>query len=275
MNDKLFSIGEVAKLFHISISSLRHYENIGLLKPEYIDENSSYRYYSVRQFEALNSIRYLRELNMPLAEISDFLSNRDVELIEDKLHEQLKRVIEKQEKLKKIESKINNRLLMLEDAKNSKLETIFEVEKEACDIIWLENKFIIKNYFDMETLIRQLENNQDEAIVFLGKVGLAISIDNLNKKDFSSYDGIFLILDKEDTYEGNRVTLQKTKCVSIRFCGSHNSSTKYYQMLLDYIKKNNYTISGFAREITMIDYGITNDTSKFVTDISIPIAQIK
>ena len=37
---KLFSIGEVAKLFHISVSSLRHYENAGLLKPEHIDPDS-------------------------------------------------------------------------------------------------------------------------------------------------------------------------------------------------------------------------------------------
>lgn len=37
MNRKgLFSIGEVSKLFHISVSSLRHYENAGLLDPEYI-----------------------------------------------------------------------------------------------------------------------------------------------------------------------------------------------------------------------------------------------
>lgn len=271
MNDNLFSIGEVAKLFHISVSSLRHYENIGLLKPEYIDNNTGYRYYSVRQFEALNSIRYLRELNMPLAEIADFLSNRDVELMEDKLREQLKRVVEKQEKLRKIESKINNRLSTIEDAKNSNLETIYEIEKEACDIVWLENKFIIKNYFDMETLIRQLENNQEEAIVFLGKVGLAISVENLNKENFDGYDGIFLILDKEDTYEGKSIRLQKTKCVCIRFCGSHNCSATHYRALFDYIQKNNKKISGFAREITMIDYGITNDTSKFVTEIAIPI----
>ncbi len=34
----LFPIGEVSKLFHISVSSLRHYEHIGLLTPEYIPQ---------------------------------------------------------------------------------------------------------------------------------------------------------------------------------------------------------------------------------------------
>lgn len=271
MTDKLFSIGEVSKLFHISVSSLRHYENIGLLKPELIDSKTGYRYYSVLQFELLNSIRYLRCLDMPLNEISDFLSKKDVSLIEEKLKEQRKEIIKKKEELKLIENKINNRLKMIEDAKNSILDEIMIVEKDECDIVWINNKISIKNYLDMETEIRKLDNNQDEVNVFLGKVGVGISSLNLQKRSYEQYDGIFLILDKEDTYSGNKIKLPKTKCVSIRFCGSHNESNKYYKVLLDYIEKNNYIISDFAREITMIDYGITNDLSKFVTEISIPI----
>ena len=38
----LFSIGEVSKLFHISVSSLRHYENVGLLHPEYTSPDTGY-----------------------------------------------------------------------------------------------------------------------------------------------------------------------------------------------------------------------------------------
>ena len=81
----LFPIGEVSKLFHISVSSLRHYEHIGLLTPEYISSDSGYRYYGTEQFEVLNTIRYLRALDMPLAEIEDFLKNKDISRIEEKL----------------------------------------------------------------------------------------------------------------------------------------------------------------------------------------------
>lgn len=83
--DQLFSIGDVAKLFHLSVSSLRHYEALGLLTPERVDPNTGYRSYSIRQFEVLNTIRYLRALDMPLEEIADFLRDRDVERIEEKL----------------------------------------------------------------------------------------------------------------------------------------------------------------------------------------------
>ncbi|WP_294375480.1 MerR family DNA-binding transcriptional regulator [uncultured Clostridium sp.] len=41
----LFSIGYVAKMFHISVGTLRHYERSGLLSPEYIDPHTGYRYY--------------------------------------------------------------------------------------------------------------------------------------------------------------------------------------------------------------------------------------
>lgn len=72
----LYQIGEVARLFHLSISLLRHYDKTGLVTPEYTDPDTGYRYYSLRQFECLNTIRYLRALDMPLEEIADFLHNR-------------------------------------------------------------------------------------------------------------------------------------------------------------------------------------------------------
>ena len=47
-------------------------------------------------FEVLNTIRYLRALDMPLTEIEDFLKNRDISKIEEKLVQQKKIVLEKQ-----------------------------------------------------------------------------------------------------------------------------------------------------------------------------------
>jgi len=75
---ELFQIGEVAKMYHLSVGTLRHYEQVGLLKPEYTDPATGYRYYSVRQFEQLTNIRYLRALGLPLDEIAATLHDRDV-----------------------------------------------------------------------------------------------------------------------------------------------------------------------------------------------------
>ena len=89
MDDKkLFRISDVAKMFRVSTGTLRHYEKAGLLCPEHTDQETGYRYYSVRQFEVLNTIRYLRALDLPLDEIAEFLHNRDIEVIEEKLERQ-------------------------------------------------------------------------------------------------------------------------------------------------------------------------------------------
>lgn len=268
---ELFQIGDVAKMFHLSVGSLRHYEKAGLLQPEYIDRETGYRYYSTRQFECLNTIRYLRVLDMSLPQIADFLKNRDINKIREMLCQQRETVIRKQKDLQIIERKIDNRLRQLEDALSSEFNVVNLIQTEARRIAWIRNNLCINSYLDLETSIRQLEEQQQDAVAFLGKVGVGITKENLLQKQYGRYDMVFLILDEEDSYHGTVAELPKGTCVSIRFCGSHNEASVYYQKLDDFIVKHKLTITSFSREITMIDYGITNDTSQFVTEIQIPV----
>ena len=268
---KLFQIGDVARMFHISTGSLRHYEQAGLLKPEYIDQETGYRYYSVRQFEILNTIRYLRALDMPLEQIDDFLKNRDIDVIEDKLMKQKELVARKQRELAIIEQKIDHRLDQLRDAMNSELDVIQLKKVSSCRIVWLKDSLRPKSYLDLEYAIRRLEENQTESVVFMGKVGVGISKENLLAGRFDQYDSVFLVLDAEDSYEGTVEQHPEELCVSMCFCGSHKEAGAHYEKMMEYIEKHKMEVTGFSREITMIDYGITNNTDKFVTEILIPI----
>ncbi len=270
---KLFQIGDVSKLFNLSVSSLRHYEKLGLVEPEYIDPQSGYRYYSTRQFEPLNTIRYLRALDMPLSEIADFLQNRDIETIEEKLKRQKQIVIEKQRRLQLIERKIDNRLRRLDDALSCGLDTVTVTEIEPCRAVIIESSLKLGRDFDMETPIRKLEQSQEQGVVFLGKVGVGISKEHLESRSFDSYDVVFLLLDEEDEFKGKTQQLEKSRCVSLRFRGSHGDAPRQYEKLSSYIEQNGLSICGFSREITIIDYGMTNDTEKFVTEISIPVTK--
>ena len=45
----MFSIGEFARLGTVSVRTLRHYDEIGLLRPAKVDPHSGYRYYSASQ----------------------------------------------------------------------------------------------------------------------------------------------------------------------------------------------------------------------------------
>lgn len=243
----LFSIGDIAKLFNLSAGTLRHYETLGLITPEYTDPDTGYRYYSVRQFEPLNTVRYLRMLNMPLGSIGDFLQNRDVDVIEQKLRRQKEEILEKQRELAVIEVKM----------------------LPPCRLVWVEKPLSIDDSLDMELPIRRLDSAQDTA-VFLGKVGVGISRDNLLGERFDKYDCIFLILDEGEDFEGAKC-VPETKCVSLRYCGSHREAAAQYENLSRYMRENGLSPAGFSREVTMIDFGITCDPEKFVTEISIPI----
>jgi DNA-binding transcriptional MerR regulator len=53
-------IGRFSRRFRISTKSLRHYDELGLLKPAKVDDASGYRYYSVQQADVAERIWVLR-----------------------------------------------------------------------------------------------------------------------------------------------------------------------------------------------------------------------
>ena len=271
MNKRLFSIGEMARLFHLSVSSIRHYESCGLIKPEYVDPDTGYRYYSPRQFESFNTIRYLRALDMPLDDIEDFLHDRDIDKIEEKLSRQKVIVAEKQQELARIERKIDAQMQRLRDAQSAALGRIEIVRVPACRIFWTENHTTAQEPESLDLSTSDLAAAQTEAIIFLGKVGFSISEQHLKEKQYAQYDGTFLLLDEADRFDCALLSLPETLCVRARFHGHHLQSPEQYRKLEEFIREHHLQICGFSREITLIDYGITNDPEKFVTEICIPV----
>ena len=271
-DEKLFQIGEVAKMFHISMGTLRHYEQYGLLKPERTDSKTGYRYYSVRQLETVNTIRYLRALDMPLAQIAEFLQNRDTHVIEEKLVKQKQIIQQKQRELERISRKIDHRLEQLREATSAELDTITMVNTPPSRIVLIRDLLKLETYLDLEYSIRRMEAGQKESLAFLGKVGVGISQESLEQGRFENYELAFLLLDEEDVYEGTVEKFPVLSCVMVRFRGSHKEAAAYYEKLLRYIDEHELRVTGFSREITLIDYGFTNDTEKFVTEIRIPVA---
>jgi DNA-binding transcriptional MerR regulator len=71
------TIGEFSRLTHLTVKSLRHYHDQGLLTPHAIDPQSGYRRYAVDQAPAAMLIGRLRALDMPLAEVRRVLESAD------------------------------------------------------------------------------------------------------------------------------------------------------------------------------------------------------
>ncbi len=69
----MLKIGEFSKLAQVSVKALRYYDELGLLRPDWVDRYTGYRYYSLQQLPRLNRLLALRELGFPLAQIERLL----------------------------------------------------------------------------------------------------------------------------------------------------------------------------------------------------------
>ena len=75
----MVSIGEFARLGAVSIRTLRHYDEIGLLAPADVDPVTGYRSYSAKQLRQLNRIVALKDLGLTLGQIRQLLDGITVE----------------------------------------------------------------------------------------------------------------------------------------------------------------------------------------------------
>jgi effector-binding domain-containing protein len=72
--DDLLPIGRFARATRLSVKALRHYDELGLLRPAFVDPSSGYRYYRPAQANQAEAIRILRSVEMPLEEIAALLA---------------------------------------------------------------------------------------------------------------------------------------------------------------------------------------------------------
>jgi DNA-binding transcriptional MerR regulator len=77
MRTTTVSIGDFSRMTHLSVKTLRHYHDVGLLSPAEIDSATGYRYYARSQVPKAQVIRRFRELGMPVDEVRAIVSTSD------------------------------------------------------------------------------------------------------------------------------------------------------------------------------------------------------
>ena len=105
----MFKIGDFSKLCRVSVRMLRHYDEMGLLKPERVDNFTGYRYYAAHQLSRLNRILALRDLGLSLDQVAQILKQG---LTSDQIRGMLKLkrvelrqlIKESQERLERVET---------------------------------------------------------------------------------------------------------------------------------------------------------------------------
>jgi DNA-binding transcriptional MerR regulator len=71
------TVGDFSRATHLSVKTLRHYDQVGLLEPAAVNPDTGYRYYSAGQIPAAQVIRRLRDLEMPVADVKAVLAAPD------------------------------------------------------------------------------------------------------------------------------------------------------------------------------------------------------
>src|ERR1700689_5654514 len=88
----LLAIGDFSRATHLTVKTLRHYHETGLLEAAQIDPQTGYRRYTTDQIPVAQIIKRFRDLEMPLSEIRAVLSAPDVQARNELIAAHLKRL---------------------------------------------------------------------------------------------------------------------------------------------------------------------------------------
>lgn len=113
MEKRYLTSGEFAKLCDTTKVTLRHYKDIGILKPRYEGENH-YSYYDVEQFYDYYAIEILKKTGTSLAKIKECMVHQDIPQVVEVLRNQQLKLAEQQQKLEQMMFVVKNSLLNIE-----------------------------------------------------------------------------------------------------------------------------------------------------------------
>lgn len=246
--ENYFSIGEMAKLHNVSIETLRHYDRQDLLKPDYINENTGYRYYSMKSFIKMDIIKKCKAIGLALDEIKETMKNYDsIESILDILEKQKEIVYKKLEHLKSIKESIENMQSDINESLKVGINKIFTKQNKKREMIKYDYNGRYTKEFELKlrkTLleVEEIQNDYNHKIVF------SASYKDLVEENKVTYIKTMISLDKMTNLDKEIVVLPQGEYLSMYFDDNFYNTKKYYNEILKYIKENNIKVEGDFHE---------------------------
>lgn len=266
MNQKTYrlSTAEFAKLHGVNKRTLHYYDAIGLFVPRAKGENK-YRYYDSSQSMEFEYIRMLKELNMSIEEIKDYVNHPDPQAfiaIADEKTEEIERQIAKLKQTRK---------LLL-----SKKEQVILCTKEtdmSIHIVECKQEKFFTVPFTFE------ENDVEKAFSYIKNiwgieqcragVGSYISLSKVQDSQFEKYDGLFTpALDRRQNKDIFIKPRGRYLCGYVK--GTWDKLPSMYEKMLKYAASQDLKLTGYAYEKGMNDFAIHNEED-YVTQIMIKI----
>ena len=244
----LLSIGQMAKMNHTTVPTLRLYDQMGLLHPCYTDPDTSYRYYDIKQNARFDMIQHMKELGMNLAEIQDVLYRENIQLIEDILIRKREKLFEKTRQLKIQREAITRAIASIERYRKSPKEGVTYLEyidRRRIYAIPARQNFYGADIDTYEEILSDLKTHMIEHELpqaYYYNVGTTIRQEDFLSLRFTATD-VFVFVDDyfSDMPEIRTVESGMYACI---YLSSYEDEIPCAKKLLAFCRSNGYQPSG-------------------------------
>ena len=283
----MFKIGEFSRFSRVSVKMLRHYDELGLLKPAHVDAFTNYRYYTADQLPRLHRILALRDLGFMLEQIGTML---DDELSTEQLRGMLRlrqseiqqRLQEEAAKLAQVESRLAQ--LGQVEATSSYDVVLRPVETEMMAAI---RQKIGPDLPDVGSLFEELEAYVAQYKARAPRPPLMIYHDEAYSE--SGEDVEVMVPVQKPVVTNGRIQIHQlpghNQMACVVHTGQYDTLPHAWQALMRWIDAHPYKIIGPTREV-FLRFGANQDNyelpkayiahsaAEFVTEIQIPVEEI-
>lgn len=267
--EALYRIGVFSQMNKVTIKTLRHYDDIGLLKPHVIDESNGYRYYTSQQLPKLHQILALKEIGFSLDEIQSVIDGASEEkLLLKKKSELLSSMAELGKKIAGIES------YLIRDTRNSGYHVI---TKSLPEVIIASMRIQMSGYQELFERMPQMGLEMEKAGCECAEPDYCFTIyhdEAYRESDIDAQICQAVTESKEDT---DSIQFTKLPKIELAACTLHKGPyyrlPEAYSAIIQFIEESGYEIIGHQRE-SYID-GVWNKDSPedWLTEIQFPIRE--
>ncbi|MEJ6348872.1 MerR family transcriptional regulator [Holzapfeliella sp. He02] len=271
------TIGEVAKLADISVQTLRYYDNIDLFKPEFTNPQNHYRYYGIRQLFYLETIKYLRRLDISIKQIKEIIVLPPKQLshfLKNYRHEIDQQLTE----LHAIKALLNNQIELLTD-QNLLLSypdgEVYQRKIDSRQVLTLPDVATVTPEVQPDLYFRdlyaQLDQQNLDAKAY--QYNCVFALDDYQRLSNIHYQYLFVtILNPHSSFDSDLIkTLDEGHYLCIKF----NWNLDNYLTYLKRLKKAYQTLRGHQKaqviEVSSPNHSSSDHEESFVTELQIKL----
>lgn len=264
-----FTSGELANLCNIPRKTLLYYDKLGLITPEFID-NNGYRYYKRSQLFLLELIITLRHLNIPLKKIEEYINNKSTANYQEILVEQSRELAHKIADLTLQKEHLDKYIPELRTIEQVPIGKIL-VQNLPDQYLYLSKPILDNTDFKTRSAISAILFNDLRNNKSINKHNSGYIMDNavLNAPESSTEHIRYYFQPLSNNNPQIACTLKPAGTYLVFYCsGVYMTHRKtYLRHLSDYCKTHNFTPISCVYVSYLKNYWLTDNTSEYIYKI--------